>query len=266
MDFENNNNKLMNYAFSRFKTDLFCRILVLYLLSVSAPDCFADLVDLKVYSPLVEKGELAFEVLGNTTFDGQDSLDGFQYHEFEFEYGVTDWWASSLTNSIIKNTNENIKYNVLGWENTFQFTEEGKYWLDLGMHIELELGDERSEADQVEVRFLFRKAFVTTEHIFNVNFEQEFGHAAEESLELEYMWRSKFRIDAQSEIGLKAFGSMGEIKSFDSLNQQEHVIGPAYYRDFGLGDMELETQVVWLFGLTDESAGHTFRWQLEFEF
>ncbi|NKB36878.1 MAG: hypothetical protein GKR93_06860 [Gammaproteobacteria bacterium] len=227
---------------------------------------YADLGDLKVYSPIVEKGELAFEVLGDTTFDNDKSRDGFQYHEFEFEYSINDRWATSLTNSIVKLPGEDLKYNVLGWENTIQFTEEGKYWLDTGVHIELELDDEKDVADQVEVRFLFRHNSGKFEHIANINFEQQFGSAAEESLELEYIWRSKYRLSDTSGIGLEAYGELGEIKKFESLPEQEHILGPAVYHDLVIFGIGLETQMTWLFGLTQGSVANTFRWQLEFDF
>jgi hypothetical protein len=226
----------------------------------------ADLNDLKVYSPIVEKGEFGFEVLGNTTIDGNDELGGFQYHEFEFEYGVTDWWASSVTNSLIKAPDGSLKYNVFGWENTFQFTEQGKYWLDFGVHIELEFDDENEESDQAEIRLMFRKEVENTEHILNLNFEQQFGSQAEESLELEYIWRTKVRVAEHTEVGFEAFGALGEVKNVEPLDEQEHIMGPAYYYEFEIGEVEVESHLVWLFGLTEASADNTFRWQLEFEF
>ena len=51
-------------------------------------NCGADLSDLKVYSPIVEKGKMGLEILGNTTIDGGAALDRFQYHELEYEYGL----------------------------------------------------------------------------------------------------------------------------------------------------------------------------------
>ncbi|MFT5133432.1 MAG: hypothetical protein ACI9SC_001904 [Gammaproteobacteria bacterium] len=226
----------------------------------------ADLSDLKVYSPLVEKGHMGIEVLGNTTFDGENELGGSQYHEFELEYGVTEWWASSITNSLKKAADGPLKYNVFGWENTFQLTEKNKYWLDFGIHIELEFDDEMDESDQVEIRFMFRKEVNNIEHILNLNFEQQFGSQADESLELEYIWRSKIRVTENMDLGFEAYGALGEIKSFEALHEHEHIFGPAFYYEFKLGEIEIESHFVWLFGLTAASADDTLRWQLEFEF
>jgi hypothetical protein len=134
------------------------------------------------------------------------------------------------------------------------------------MHIELEFDDEKDKSDQVEIRFMFRKATDKVEHILNLNFEQQFGGQADESLELEYIWRSKIRMTEKTEIGFEVFGALGEVKNFEALKEQEHIMGPAFYYDFELGELEVESHLVWLFGLTGASADNTFRWQLEFEF
>ncbi len=226
----------------------------------------AELEDLKVYSPIVVKGRLGLEFLGNTTIDDDEDKDGFQYHELELEYGVTDWWATSITTSLINPTDESLRYNILGWENTFQFTEQGKYWLDPGFHLELEYEDEHDKPHRLEMRFLFEKTLTEYQHTLNINFEQEFGRPSDESIELEYIWRSVKNITPHFGIGFEAYGSMGEIKNFDPLQEQQHIIGPAVYNEFEFGEMEIETHLVWMFGLTDESADNTFRWQIELHF
>ena len=57
---------------------------------------------------------------------------------------------------------------------------------------------------------------------------------------------------------------MGEIKDFSALKNQQHIIGPAIYNEFKIGDIEIESHLVWMFGLTESSADNTFRWQVEF--
>jgi hypothetical protein len=218
-----------------------------------------------VYSPIVEKGKMGVEVLGNTTID-DDKHDGFQYHELEYEYGITDWWATSFTTSLIKLPEESLKYNILGWENTLQFTKQGKYWLDLGVHFELEFDDENDKPNVFEMRLLFEKTSPKYQHTMNVNFEQQFGGEANESIELEYIWRSRKMITEHGAIGFEAYGAMGEIKDLSALEDQQHIIGPAIYNEFKIANIEIESHLVWMFGLTAGSADHRFRWQIEFPF
>ena len=229
-------------------------------------DVRADLTDMKVYSPIVEKGDLQFEIIGNVVIDDTEEHRGFKHQEFELEYGVTDSWATSITASLVEPAGEAVKYDILGWENTFQFTEEGRYWLDLGFHVEVEVNDEGDEPHNLEGRFLFRRVSGAFEHILNVNFEQQFGSAADESTELEYIWRTKYSLDDDTAIGFEAFGAPGEVKYLPALSEQEHRMGPAYYRDIKLDDITLELNLIWLFGLTQSSAEHTPHWQIEIEF
>jgi len=236
---------------SNFHRVLFLLLILTQFLPLNS---WADLSDLKVYSPIVGKGDMGIEVLGNKTIDNDAEHDDFQYHELEFECGVTDWWATSITASLIKPAEESLKFNILGWENTLQFTEQGKYWLDLGVHLELEFDDENDEPNIFEMRVLFEKTFQEYQHTFNVNFEQQFGSAADESTELEYIWRSEREITEHTSIGFEAYGSLGEIKDFSPLQEQQHIIGLAIYNEFHIGPVEIEADLVWMFGLTEGST------------
>ena len=226
----------------------------------------ADLTDMKVYTPLVEKGDLQFELIGNVVIDDRERHKGFKHQEFELEYGVNDFWATSITASVIEPAGAGLKYDILGWENTFQLTDEGEYWLDLGLHLEVELNDEDDEPHNLEARWLFRRASGPFEHVLNLNFEQQFGSAADEGVELEYIWRSKYALSATSAIGFEAFGALGELKDVPALAMQEHRLGPAFYRLLSLGELTVELNLIWLFGLTASSATHTPHWQIEIDF
>jgi len=67
-------------------------------------------------------------------------------------------------------------------------------------------------------------------------------------------------------LGFETYGSLGELKDIQTMQEQDHRLGPAIYHEIELGLIKLEYQFVWLFGLTEESPDNTFRWQLEFEF
>ena len=238
-------------------------ILFAALLSTQAA---ADLSDMKVYSPIVEKGEAQLEIIGNKTLDGDAGQDDFQHHEFEFEYGVTDFWATSITASLIKPAGQSLKYDILGWENTLQLTEEGRRWLDLGVHFEMELNDEGDEPHNLEARLLFRRASGAFEHILNLNFEQALGNGADEGIELEYIWRTKRFLSEDVAVGFQGFGSVGELKALEALSEQDHRLGPAYYHTLHIGGMEVELNLIWLLGLTAGSPTHIPHWQIEIGF
>ena len=239
----------------------------LALIAIAVPGgVLADMSDLKVYSPIVEKGRLEIGILGNVVIDDDDDHRGFKHQEFELEYGVKDFWATSLTAGVIEPVGEGLKYDILGWENTFQLTEKGRYWLDFGIHFEIEFNDEGDEPHNLEGRFLFRKESGAFLHVLNVNFEQQFGNGAEESTELEYIWRTRYSLDHDTGVGFEAFGAPGEVKYLPALSEQDHRLGPAFYRDVKVGDVTVDMALVWLIGLTQGSAAHTPHWQIEIEF
>jgi len=60
----------------------------------------------KVYSPIVEGGELEFEVRGSYDFDDRASKDGKQKYKYAVGYGVTDRWFTELYGEIEKRGNK----------------------------------------------------------------------------------------------------------------------------------------------------------------
>ena len=257
----------MNKDLKKYKKGPFpIGFLFLILIQLITFNSWANLTELKVYSPIVKKGEMGIEVLGNTRIDDDDDQDGFQFHELEYEYGVTDSWATSFTAGLIKAAQGSLIFDTLGWENTLQFTEQGKYWIDLGVHTEVELENESDKPNGLELRLLFEKTTSSYQHTGNLNFEQQVGSEADESTELEYIWRSKKYINDHAAVGFEAYGAMGEIKDFSPMKNQHHIIGPAIYNEFKIAGIKIESHLVWMFGLTEDSPDNTFRWQIEFPF
>ena len=56
----------------------------------------------KVYSPIVEGGELEIEMRGSYDFDHRSSKDGKQKQKYAVGYGVTDRWFTELYGEIEK--------------------------------------------------------------------------------------------------------------------------------------------------------------------
>ncbi len=223
--------------------------------------------DPKVYSPIVKGGELALEIRGNTVVDDDDDKDGSQRHVFAVEYGVTDWWKTEIVSRLNEKAEGSLRYDSTAWENIFQLTEQGKYWLDAGLYLEYKLKDEKNAPDIFEAKLLLEKPVQGFLNTLNLTIEQELGSDGDDDLEFEYAWRTRKEIGHHMKLGIEAFGKLGELRDIESLDHQEHIIGPVFYHEFELGPhVEIEYNIGWLFGLTDESPDNTFRWQLEYEF
>jgi hypothetical protein len=223
--------------------------------------------DPKVYSPIVTKGKLAVGNRGNTTIDDDDEHDGSQRHVFLIEYGVTDWWKTEIVARLNKKAEHSLRYYATAWENIFQLTEQGKYWLDAGLYLEYKLKDEKNDPDIFEAKLLLEKPVQGFQNTLNLIIEQELGSDGDDDLEFGYAWRTRKEIGHHMKIGFEAFGELGELRDIESLDHQEHRIGPVFYHAIELGHhREIEYNIGWLFGLTDESPDNTFRWQIEFVF
>jgi hypothetical protein len=225
------------------------------------------LADPKVYSPIVTKGKWAVGVRGNTTIDDDDEHDGSQRHVFLLEYGVTDWWKTEIISRLNERAEGSLRYDSTTWENIFQLTEQGKYWLDAGLYLEYKLKDEKNAPDIFEAKLLLEKPVQGFLNTLNLIIEQELGSDGDDDLEFGYAWRTRKEIGHHMKLGFEAFGALGELRNIESLEHQEHRIGPVFYHEFELGhDLEVEYNIGWLFGLTDESPDNTFRWQTELVF
>lgn len=78
------------------------------------------------------------------------------------------------------------------------------------------------------MRVLFEKTLPEYQHTFNVNFEQQFGSAADESTELEYIWRSRKEITEHISIGFEAYGSLGGLKTLHHYKSKSISSGLQY--------------------------------------
>jgi hypothetical protein len=222
--------------------------------------------DPKIYSPIVKGGELAVEIRGNTTIDNDSDKGGSQRHVFELEYGLTDWWKTAIVARLDEPVAGSLKYDSTAWENIFQLTEQGQYWLDAGVYLEYKLADESGVPDKLESKLLLEKQVVGFVNTLNLTFEKEIGAHREESVEFEYAWRTRKKVTDDMELGIEAFGELGEIENTKSLEDQTHRIGPVFYHEIEIGEFEIEYSLAWLFGLTEASPDNTFRWQIEIPF
>lgn len=220
----------------------------------------------KVYSPHVEKGELELEVRGHYDRDGDDSRDDARKDIYEIGYGFTDWWFSSLFLEYEREGDENYAHAATAWENIFQLTEPGKYWLDAGFYVEYEDAAGRGNPEKLEVKLLFEKAINRWVNTLNLAAERELGSNASDEIEFGYAWRTKYRYKPTLEPGIEFYGDLGSDEDFGFHGGQTHQAGPVISGSFRVGHKsKLVYDAGYLFGLSDDSPDGTIKWALEFE-
>jgi len=223
----------------------------------------------KVYGPNVEYGETEIEYRGHYNFDSEAGEDGEHAHVLFVGRGFTPYWFSEIGLESEKEGNEDLKLEAIEWENRFQLTEQGRYWMDVGLLTELEFAARDDDPDEVLLAPLLQKAvsrrWVAT---LNPRFEREFGDNAEDEWELGYAWELRNRLRRTLEWGVEGFGETGELGDSEPWDEQEHEIGPFVSGSVDLdGPREaLKYQVGLLFGVTDGAPDQRLAWELEYEF
>lgn len=218
--------------------------------------------DHKVYSPIVHKGELEIEFRNHWTIDRNKERDGEGNHLFELGYGVTDWWLTAILAELEKEPQAGTRYQETAWENIFQLTPQGKYWLDAGLYLEYAHAARGGEADDVEGKLLLEKETGRFVHTANFIFEKQIGEHRENGTNFGYAARTRYRWLPQIEPAIEAYGEFGRISDFNRGLDQEHQIGPVLLGTFGRFSYELG----WLFGVTRSTPNHTIKFNMEYEF
>jgi hypothetical protein len=224
--------------------------------------------DHKVYSPIVEGGVLELEARGHRTFDSSKDKDDDQTHKYEIGYTFHDWWHTSLFAKIAKEPQGSFVYDATAWENIFQLTPQGKYWVDVGLYFEYERAAHgHGTPDELETKLLLEKDVGPLVLTANLIFNREIGHNSGKGVGFEYAARARYPWMRQVQFGVEAYGEPGRLTGFAAVRDQEHLIGPVVLGKFNVDGVPgvFNYNVGYLFGLTRATAKGTAKWELEYE-
>jgi hypothetical protein len=226
------------------------------------------LADFKVQLPDAETGEFELEEVGSYGRSGNNATNNEQSFVHELGYGVNNWWHTELEVETDRpgGPGNHLKFDQLTWENRFQFTERGQYWLDPGFFIEYGHGMLMGMPDETKFGPILRKEFLGAANTVNLFFEKELGPGAAGRPNFVYAWETRFLTGWFIEPGFQAYGQPGPIGHFAPISQQDHRIGPQLFAEIhNLGPGTLKANGGVLFGLTPATPRQTWRWQLEYE-
>jgi len=205
----------------------------------------------KVYSPIVEQGEVEFEYLMDYDIDADPARNTNARHQFEFELGVTDRWMTAIYGDFRKRPGTTFAYQGLKWENIYQLFEQGERFLDAALYAEY-IMPQRSlnKPDAFEFKVLLEKEYGHQIHTFNLLLKKELGARAKNNTTVGYAWKSNWRWKRFLEPGFEIYGALGEIGNTSVLSRQTHQIGPVVTGKFRSG---IGYELGYLFGLTTAS-------------
>jgi FTR1 family protein len=217
-----------------------------------------------VYSPVVEEGEIAVEMRGHHDIDSRDEVDGSQQFKLELEFTPTAWWRTEVLGEWEKEPGASLEATEVAWENIFQLTPQGKYWMDFGVLAEYAHSLEDGGDDAFEFGLLGEKQFARTVLTGNLVFERAFEDGAE--TEMEYAARYRWRLSQAFEPGIEFHGDLGDWGNNGRVSEHEHEAGPAVLGKLMVGDHNaFKYEAAVLFGLTHDSPDTTVRFLLEYE-
>ena len=222
----------------------------------------------KVYSPIVEKWEIEVEVSGSYDFDDHKELNSIQKQQYALGCGVSDRWFTELYGEIKKERNEdgedlNFRFTTMEWENRYQLTERGKYWLDAGLYFAYEIPFENKHPGELEGKILLEKSLTQLTHTANIIFKKEVGGGTQNETEGGFAWSSRYHLSSWVQPGFEYYADFGVINQHLPYDQQQHQIGPAFY---GHLTKNIEYDIGYLFGVSEAAVDGELKWVMEYEF
>lgn len=223
----------------------------------------------KLYTPYVEANEWEVEYFGHRSVDSDGTKDNAQGHQLSLGYGVNDWWQTEIVGIVERDPGGSTGFHSAEWENKFQLTKKGEYWLDVGGLVAYEWTPESGAPDNLEAQLLLAKKTGDFFHLVNVVAEKEVGDGESGSISTGMVWSSRYHLNDYIEPGFEYQGEFGEINDSGSLSDHEHYVGPMLYGTIPIeheGDEieGLSYRAGYLFGISGPASNGQAVLQLEY--
>jgi len=225
-------------------------------LAVAAAPLQADgLVIDKIYHPYVQPLEREFEGRAIWQDEQPGRPDNLQMYRFAYGQAFGDRWFGELYLVGRNASGESFGIEAYEVELQRQLTEQGEYWADWGLLLELE---KRRDLDAWEfsTALLAEKEWGRWSGTANLFLLCEWGEDVKDEIETQLGLQARYRLSP-------AFEPAVEIYS----GEDTRGIGPAVMGQVRLGGRrQLRWEAGAIFGVDSKSADTTLRFLLEFEF
>lgn len=231
------------------------------LLALGAQESWAD-NDFIVYSPYVYQGQTEVEAYGFTTQDGRSSLNGMAGYNVSVAHAVTSWWKPEVYVGEFNRFPSSATYlSGYEFENTFQLTDVGQYWVDMGFLASYAYVKQPGQASQAEFGPIFETHLGHLYQRLNLIWGKEIGANASNQYMFRAAYSVRYRINAGSSTlapGLEAY-----YRPTDNAYQA----GPVLYGEmYPEGKSEFEWSVGVVFGTNYGAPARTLLGRVEYEF
>lgn len=221
-----------------------------------------------VATPTVETGEFEVDFKAGSARLGDGNRATAQ--SLGLGYGVNSFWFTEFYAKWHGASDGSIagghSFDAFEWENRFQLNETGKYPVDVGFLLEIERPRDHDEGLEVVWGPLLQAEFGRVLGNLNLLVEKNYRAATAAPASLTYQWQLRAPVAERIELGVQGFGNLGRWDKWAPHAEQEHSLGPAVFGKLNLGAHQaIKYNAGWLVGLTDASARHTVRLQVEWE-
>ena len=222
-----------------------------------------------IFTPIVDYGEREIDFKAGKVFpQGGNSARGVS---LGYGYGAKEYW---FTEVYLKHEDSGSSdANLAEWENKFQFTETGRYPVEVGFVTELEAPLNRNARWNINIGPLFQTEFGKLQLNGNLLLGRQFGSADNSGVpfitDFNYQWQAKYRWRPVLEFGMQGLVDMGKWNDWNSHANQFHRIGPAIFGKLVAGNRQaIKYNAAWLLSesTSAHNADHTLRMQVEYEF
>lgn len=232
-----------------------------------------------IYSPMVEKGELAAEMRYANVVAGEEEEKGAQALEAAVEWHFSESWRTEVTAAYFKPKNMDMELEGFEVELVRALTvqESGK-----GISSAVVFGGgfpkEDTEAKTLELGLYLQRDFGAKESadgddkaydsslLINLYLVNQYGDNSESGVAFEYAAQYKWNISKVA-LGVEMYGEVGKLSDTPDFDEQEHYVGPVIFGEVGIGeDSGLGYEFGYLLGATEASADGVLKLNVEVEF
>lgn len=227
-------------------------------LTLAAQTARAD-DDFVVYAPYVTQGQSEVEIRGHQVSDSNPTLQGERAYEISLAHSFTSWWHPEVYVGAYERTpGQATRLDGYEFENTFQLSDPGEFWADLGFIASYEYKAQPGVTSRLELGPLFEKRSGRVDQRLNLIWEKELGSGATGRYEFRATYAATYAVQSWLAPGIEAY-----YRPTDASRQ----LGPALYGEIptSVGN-ELEYSAALVFGTNSGAPNRTLILRLEYEF
>lgn len=212
----------------------------------------------------IAQSKLDTSVVGKPMPDTREGMTG---HTFELEYGITDSFAIGFYSDFEAAKGESPRYaQTRGVVSRVKLFKDAERFFDASVYFEYYAPRENyvgESGDKLEARIILQKQWTDWDLRLNPKFEKVLGGPGNvEPLEFEYASGLYMKVNPGMNVGVEAYGNMGEIAKM-MPGSKGHYLVPTL--EYNLAP-ELWINVGVAFGVNKKSDDVALKTYVEFEF